>query len=108
MINLEGVSFEARDREAAERERQALLRSVKLQFDAEDFVRSDLGRYLVAASDAAREEALDALVTCDPTQAETIRKLQVDYRVASTWLDWIAQAIMEGQAAQQQLTDADN
>lgn len=106
MIDQDGLG--ALDREEADRERQALLRAVKLQFDAEDFVRSDVGRYLVACSEAAKTAALDELVACDPTQPETIRKLQVDYRVASTWLDWVAQAITEGLAAQQQLIDADH
>lgn len=88
------------------REQAALLGKVRLQFDAEDFLRSDVGRFLMARSEETQQAALMALADCDPTDVETIRKSQFDYRVASSWMDWIAEAIVEGQAAQQQLVNS--
>lgn len=93
----------ADERAQEDADRRARLRVVALGIDAEQFLRSDLGRHLVERSEEERTDALEALKDADPEDAKAIRKLQNRIAVLDTWQQWIADAITNGQAMEHAL-----
>lgn len=80
-----------------------LLKAVDLGFQAEAFLQSDVGRYLVQRAEAQVDEAVEALKQADPEDAKGIRNLQGVIAVAEAVQYWLADVIQQGENAQQQL-----
>lgn len=91
------------EQETSDRIADELFREATFMFEVQDFLKTNIGRYLVARSDADIERAMQALATANPEDAKLIRDLQTKIRVASSWQDWLADAITEGKNAHQQL-----
>lgn len=89
------------------KELNPLLKSVDLGFQAEAFLQSDIGRYLVHRAEAQIEEAVDVLKGADPEDAKTIRALQNTIAVAESIQYWLADVIQQGENAQQQLHEGE-
>lgn len=80
-----------------------LLKAVDLGFQAEAFLQSDVGRYLVSRAEAQIDEAVELLKNADPEDAKSIRSLQNEIVVAESVQYWLADLIQQGENAQQQL-----
>ena len=80
-----------------------LLKAVDLGFQAEAFLHSDVGRYLVSRAEAQIDEAVELLKNADPEDAKSIRSLQNEIVVAESVQYWLADLIQQGENAQQQL-----
>lgn len=65
----------------------------------EDFLGTDIAKYLVKRAEAEEEEAMDQLKIADPSDFNTIRKLQNRIVVVESIQQWLADAIVEGQHA---------
>lgn len=103
----EGLDRQMIARDAAETQAlvQHLFGKAKFQFDVEDFLRSSVGRYLAARAEKERVSALEELAMISPTHASAIAEIQQRIRVCDSWQQWLADAVTEGIAAQQQLID---
>ena len=68
---------------------------------------SELGRYILARSNAEQRQARDALGEVDPEDAKAIRALQFDLQVAAGVQNWLADLVTEGRNAEDTLTALD-
>jgi len=82
-----------------------LERAIALGFEAEAFLQSDIGRYLIERADDEIDTALDELKRADPEDAKTIRRLQGDIKVAESIQYWLAEAIQDGVNSMQELNE---
>lgn len=96
----EAVAQEARDRAAR-------FKVVEMGIEAERFITSPLGRYLIKRAEGEREQAVEALVQGNPADAETMRSLQNKVHVIDMVQQWLADAITEGHAMEQSLIEED-
>lgn len=86
---------------------QERLKVVALGIEAERFLESDLGRYLVARAEGEREEAIAELVKVDPHDSREVQRLQNAIAVVDMVQQWIADAITSGQATERALVAED-
>ena len=77
-----------------------LLQQIDLGFQAESFLQSDLGRYLIARAEAEIEAAVEKLKRIDPENSALIRAEQHKIHVAEDIQYWLAEAIQAGYNAQ--------
>jgi len=90
-----------------EQERQQKLAVVGIGIEAERFITSPLGRYIVNRAEQERERALEALVKADPHEVAQVQQLQNAVKVIDAVQQWIADAITEGAAMEQSLVAED-
>ena len=67
--------------------------------EADDFWRSNLGRYILARSLEETESIRTQFRTVDANDSKAIAKLQADWNVAEKALVWLQEAIQAGKAA---------
>lgn len=84
-------------------EQAEALKTVALGMDAERFLGTNVGRYLIERAEQQRMTALDALAHHSPVDADGIRALQAQVAVVDSIQQWLADAITEGRAIEQQL-----
>ncbi len=82
--------------------------TIEFGLDVQQFMGTNLGRFLRAKANAQIESAHEALGSVDPEDPKAIRKLQNDAAVASLFLHWIGEIVTEGENAERQAMDADN
>ena len=82
-----------------------LLSIARMGVDAEAFVRTPLGRFLVGKADREIAEATTELIAADPEDAKANRELRNRIHVASMFREWMRDAIEIGHAAHDQLQD---
>lgn len=82
-----------------------LLKTVDLGFQAQAFLESDIGQYLVKRAEAQVEEAVEDLKQSDPENPKGIRALQHKIHVAEQVLYWLAEVIQEGRNAEAELNE---
>lgn len=88
-------------------ERDEMQRLIKLGFSAEDFLSSDLGKFIAEKAEAERTSAIEELISCSPFDGETISRLQSRVAVADAAMQWLADAIILGQEAQERMRQLD-
>lgn len=71
-------------------------------FDVQAFMRSDIGKYFAMRANRELEEAQEALVEADASNAADIRQLQLKAQVAQRVLLWFGEAVTEGEGAEEQ------
>ena len=76
--------------------REELLREVSIGLQAETFLGSDVGKYLVSRAEGERDAALDELKTVNPNDPEAIMELQAKVWRAESVQTWIAELIQAG------------
>ena len=86
-------------------EADPLVRAAVFGRQTEEFLNSELGRFLVARADEQRDAAVDALKRVAPWRTRRIRQLQNEIAVAESVQQWLADAVTEGQQALQVLED---
>lgn len=84
-------------------ERDALLADAVLGRDAKDFIKSDLGRYMLGR--AAHEESLaaEALARVWPWRRNRIADLQAKLWRARSFRGWLEELVNTGENAEDQL-----
>lgn len=78
-----------------------LMQQVQLRVDTEHFITHDkVGLYLVDRAHECRIAALEALADVEPTDVLKITKFQNDARIPLLFLQWLDEAIANGEAAE--------
>lgn len=71
--------------------------------DAEDFINSEIGRYLIGCADQEAFEAVEKLKKVYPWRTRRITELQNEIWRAESFKSWIAELVIKGRQATQQL-----
>ena len=85
-----------------------LLAEAVLGRDAEDFLRSELGRYIVGRCKLEVQEAQEALSTVSPWRRNRIRQLQAQVWRAQSVQGWLIELIQQGRQAEAALTEMED
>lgn len=85
-----------------------LFNAVELGLDARQFLESNLGRYVAKRALDEMYAATQALAEVDPFEHKEIVRFQLQHRVASAALSWLAQAIEAGSQAESTLMSMEN
>lgn len=75
--------------------------------NAESFLESDVGRYLLGCASQEAAEAYEKLKNADPEDSKTIRQLQNQIWRAESFKQWLEEIINAGRQADQTLRDQD-
>jgi hypothetical protein len=86
---------------------QTLFAEVRISIEADQFLNTDLGRYLVARADEEIEAAKDELATVPYWRKRKIIKLQNEIAVASKVPRWLGEVLTQGQNAEAHLRELD-
>lgn len=70
-----------------------------------DFMKSDVGRYMLQRADFEVNDAFEKLKTCDAANVNEVRRLQNNIWVAESVKTWMAEAVGEGLRALDILED---
>ena len=73
--------------------------------DAEEFIRSDIGRYIIGCAEQEAQDALDQLKRVYPWRRRKITELQNKIWRAESIQSWLAELVIKGQQAIQQLDE---
>ena len=87
-----------------DRYRQEIEAKVAVGLDAEAFLDSKLGQYMVGRARDTAQDAMEALKHVDPNDALAIRALQNQVFRAESFEIWMNECRTEGEVAQNQLT----
>jgi predicted ATP-dependent serine protease len=87
---------------------ESLIKEAQLGIEAEEFLATDLGRYLIARANEEREEAIELLITEDPNNIRAITKLQNKIAVVDSIQTWIANAIQNGYYAESEIRESES
>jgi uncharacterized protein YbjT (DUF2867 family) len=77
-----------------------LLAEAILGRDAEEFLASELGRYLVGRAEQEEREAVEQLARVSSWRRRRIRELQDDIWRARSVRQWLAEMVSAGRAAE--------
>lgn len=80
-----------------------LMEKAILGKDAEEFINSEIGKYIVKRVDQERFEAVELLKEVSPWRKNRIRDLQNLIWRCDTFKGWLAEIIISGQQATQVL-----
>ncbi len=78
------------------RENEQLLRIQALGEEAERFITSPLGKFMIERAEGEVEEAVEALKVIDPSEAGEIRILQNKIKTGEDFQYWLAEAVQAG------------
>lgn len=84
---------------------QTLLAEAVLGKDAEEFLRSDLGRYLVGRARMEGRDAMEKLKNTSPWRRRRIQQLQNEIHRAESFEAWLIELVSSGKAAEAALED---
>lgn len=84
-----------------------LYAAVEFKMEVEGFLKSKIGKYLIARAEAEREEAIRSLVNVAPVDVHKISELQSTIKRAESIQYWMAELITEGVNAEEQLKAQD-
>lgn len=82
-----------------------LIAEAILGRDAEDFWKTELGRYILGRLKQEREVAVDALIAVQPMDERKIRELQNELWRIDTVKGWFSELIMSGKQAEVALNE---
>lgn len=82
-----------------------LVAEAVLGRDAEDFIQSDIGRYIIGCAEQESHEAMDQLKRVYPWRRRKIQELQNKIHRAESIQSWLAELVIKGKQAIQQLED---
>lgn len=84
-------------------EDRTLYDTAALGVEVASFLRTPIGEYIQERATRERHQALEALATAHYTDAARIQRLQNDARIPELLLQWLADAINQGDIALAQL-----
>jgi len=79
---------------------EVLMAEAVLGRDAQDFVKTEIGRYLVGRANQEKRDALEQLGRVSPWRRNRIRDLQARVWRAESFLIWLAELITSGKQAE--------
>lgn len=82
-----------------------LLRVAVFGLQTQDFLKTDLGQYLVSCATHDMNNAVNKLKKVAPWRTRKIQELQNQIKVSENFMSWINDAIQQGTQAQNQLED---
>lgn len=82
-----------------------LVAEAVLGRDAEDFIQSDIGRYIIGCAEQESHEAMDQLKRVYPWRRRKIQELQNKIYRAESIQSWLAELVIKGKQAVQQLEE---
>lgn len=74
----------------------------------EDFQSSPVGSYLIERAERESLQATEALKKVDASKMDDVRAIQLKARVADSIIIWLAEAILVGHSALEQLKEEEN
>ena len=86
-----------------QQEINATLAQVEIGLDAEQFLNSKLGKYLIGVAQQESDEAMRELKFVDPTNSGKIMQLQIKAQVAEAAIKWIGEAVLIGRQSEHSL-----
>ncbi len=92
------------EREGDDRE----LEIVRIGIEAENFLSSALGTYLIEKADKLAEDATIALILCEPDDIKGNTKHRNDITVAAQFKGWIEGIISDGYVAERTINEQDD
>ena len=81
----------------------ALVAELEMGKQAQSFLASDVGRYMLARIEEEERQAIEALSTVWPWRRRRITQLQNQLWRARSFKEWLAELIVQGRQAEQQL-----
>ena len=85
-----------------------LVNIVNLGIEAERFLNSDLGKYLVERAENERESAVKEFKHCDVTDLNTVRRIQGSILIPDKFIAWLTEAIQVGYVKHEELRRAEH
>lgn len=82
-----------------------LMKRVAMSVEAEQFLGSNLGRYIVERAESERDAAVAGLKEADPENAKLIRELQNRVWRAEEVQFWLADLINDGRNAMHEIQE---
>lgn len=92
--------------ELERRDIAAVRKTIAFGLDVTAFMQSDIGRHLQARANQHIEQAFEAFKTVDAEDPKAIRKLQNDALAAEHFLQWLGEAVTEGEQAETTFIDS--
>lgn len=86
-------------------ESEILLDVAVLGEQVDQFLKSDVGRYLVEQAESEYEAGIESLKNCDPQDANGIIAAQTVIKRAESIKDWLMEAVRAGLRAKMILED---
>lgn len=80
-----------------------LIAEAMLGQDAAEFMRTDLGRYLLGRAEQEAHEAADKLKRVSPWRRRRIAELQAEIWRAESFRDWLLELVRLGESAEHAL-----
>ena len=80
-----------------------LLAEAMIGRDAEDFIESDIGRYIIGCAEQESHEATEQLKRVYPWRRRKIQELQNKIYRAESIQSWLAELVISGKQALQSL-----
>lgn len=87
---------------------QAMYAEAILGKDAEEFLNTDLGRFMLARAEEEERDALEELATVWSWRRRRIQQLQSQLWRARSFRAWLTEIITAGRQAVEQLEEKDN
>lgn len=82
-----------------------LLAEAIIGRDAEDFIQSDLGQFMIGCAEQESQEALEQLKRVLPWRRRKITELQNKIWRAESFQTWLAELVIKGKQATSQLEE---
>lgn len=86
---------------------ETLLAEAIVGKDAEDFVNSEIGRYIIGCAEQESADAMDQLKRVFPWRRRKIQELQNKIYRAESIQSWLAELVIKGKQAMQTLDNED-
>lgn len=86
-------------------DRELIVKMAVFGKQVDQFMSTDIGRYLLDRSDDEAVKALTAFKTCDPTDVNTVIKLQNIIKQSENFRLWLDEAVTDGLKALNILED---
>jgi len=85
-----------------------LFDTAKLGIDAERFISSDVGKYIIAKAEHDANEAINKMKTVNTADSDAVSKIQSDLLIPDKIINWLSEVINEGQACEYQLREIES
>ncbi len=86
-------------------QRNLLMETAILGKQADMFLKSDVGQYLLARADERCQNAYKALKVVSPLRERRVRDLQAEIWKCESFRQWLVDAINEGQYAEEEMLE---
>lgn len=78
------------------RDNEQLMKIQALGEEAERFITSPLGKFMIERAEGEVKDAVEALKVIDPTDTQEIRILQNKIKTGEDFQYWLAEAVQDG------------